>query len=211
MEQFTGLTPAAMKAGKIVAYVDHQPLNIPTIDRLGLLPGELAKTWCVDERRVYATGHSDGGTAALALAVLDRTKHILAAIAPSAAGWTDKDLETYQCPALLPVMILDGKNGRLFSRWGRQTAAWWAACNHCDVTKTTIIGERCRVYQNCEANGPTFYCEGSGGHRDRPGLNHLMIELFTQPDKPRQNKKSLVSRTAGEEERRRARLWIFQD
>ncbi len=211
MEQFTGLTPPATKAGMIVAYVDHQPLNIPTIERLGSLPGELAKTWCIDERRVFVTGHSDGGTAALALAVLDRTKHIHAAIAPSAAGWTGKDLETYQCPAPLPVMILHGKNDRLFPGWGRQTADWWAACNQCDVTKTTVIEKGCRAYQNCETNGPTLYCEGSGGHRDWPGLNHLMIELFTQPDKFRQDKKSSLSRTAGGGEKLEVRLWILPD
>ncbi len=183
MERFTGLTPVGTRAGMIVAYVDHQPLNVATIEKLGMLPSEIAKIWCVDERRVYATGHSDGGTAALALAVLDQTKHVPAAIAPSAAGWTGKDLEAYYCPAPLPVMMLHGKNDRLFPGWGRQTADWWASCNHCDVTKT-IQGEGgCLVYQNCDTRGPTLYCEGRGGHRDWPGLNDLMIGFLMQPEK----------------------------
>ncbi|MCP9455509.1 MAG: hypothetical protein NNA18_05295 [Nitrospira sp.] len=196
MERFTGLTPTATKAGMIVAYVDHQPLNIPTIERLGSLPGEIAKTWCVDERRVYATGHSDGGTAALALAVLDETKQIPAAIAPSAAGWTGKDLEVYHCPAPLPVMILHGKHDRLFPGWGRQTADWWAGCNHCDSAETTVIEGGCLAYQRCEAKGPTLYCEGSGGHRDWPGLNDLMIEFLMQPDKFGQAAPSSLSQSS---------------
>ncbi|CUQ67837.1 alpha/beta hydrolase family esterase [Candidatus Nitrospira inopinata] len=193
MERFTGLTPAATKAGMIVAYVDHQPLNIPTIEKLATVPGEIARTWCIDERRVYITGHSDGGTAALALAVLDQTKQVPAAIAPSAAGWTSKDLEAYHCPAPLPVMIFHGKNDRLFPGWGRQTAAWWASCNHCNTTKTTVIEAGCVAYQHCDANGPTLYCEGSGGHRDWPGQNHLMIKFFTQPEMFRQESKSPVN------------------
>ncbi|MCP9449281.1 MAG: hypothetical protein NNA21_04360 [Nitrospira sp.] len=193
MERFMGLTPAATKAGLIIAYVDHQPLNVATIEKLGTLPNEIAKIWCVDERRVYATGHSDGGTAALAMAVLDRTKHVPAAVAPSAAGWTGKDLEAYHCPAPLPVMILHGKNDRLFPGWGRQTAAWWAGCNHCETAKTTVIEGGCVAYQQCDRNGPTVYCEGPGGHRDWPGLNDLMIEFFTQPEKFGQAAPSSVS------------------
>ncbi len=195
MERFTGLTPTATKAGMIVAYVDHQPLNISTIEKLATVPGEIAKTWCIDERRVYVTGHSDGGTVALALAVLDQTKHIPAAIAPSAAGWTSKDLEAYRCPAPLPVMILHGKNDRLFPGWGYQTAAWWAGCNHCETAKPTVMERGCVAYQQCEQNGPTVYCEGPGGHRDWPGLNELMIKFFTQPQTFGQAAPSSVSQT----------------
>ncbi|MCS6898003.1 MAG: hypothetical protein NZM29_08530 [Nitrospira sp.] len=187
MERLTGLTPVATNAGLIVAYVDHQPLDVPAVERLGSLPSEIAKIWCVDERRVYATGHSDGGTVALALALLDRTKDIPAAIAPSAAGWNGKDLAAYQCPAPLPVMVMHGKNDRLFPGWGRQTADWWASCNRCDMTKAPVAESGCLFYQGCEANGPTLYCEGSGGHRDWPGVNRLMMEFFTQPEKFRRS------------------------
>lgn len=181
-ERLTGLTPQATGAGFVVAYVDHRPLGIPTVEQLGELPGEIAKQWCIDESRVYATGHSDGGTAALALAVLDRTKHVPAAIAPSAAGWTGKDLEAYQCRAPLPVMVMHGKHDRAFPGWGAQTAAWWAACNHCDVTTSKPVEGGCVAYQHCESGGPTLYCEGAGGHRDWPALNRLMLEFFAHPE-----------------------------
>ena len=179
-ERLTGLTPVATGAGFILVYVNHQPLDIPAVEQLGGIPGVIAKQWCIDQKRVYVTGHSDGGTAALALAVLDRTRHLPAAIAPSAAGWTGKDLEAYQCRDPLPVMVLHGKDDRLFPGWGAQTAAWWASCNHCDVTNTTTLDGGCVAYRNCAA--ATLYCEGPGGHRDWPDLNRVMIELFVHPE-----------------------------
>jgi polyhydroxybutyrate depolymerase len=182
-ERMTGLTPTATAAGFVVVYADHRPLGIPAIEQLGTIPGSVAKRWCIDEKRVYVTGHSDGGTAALALAVLDKTKHVPTVIAPSAAGWTGKDLEAYQCPDPIPVMVLHGANDRLFPGWGAQTAAWWASCNQCDVGKTRKIEGGCVAYQGCTSGGATLYCEGTGSHRDWPNLNRVMLDFFSHPGK----------------------------
>jgi polyhydroxybutyrate depolymerase len=182
-ERFAGLTTAATGAGFVVVYADHKPLNISTIEQLGVIPGLVAKEWCIDESRVSATGHSDGGTASLMLAVLDQTKKVPTAIAPSAAGVTGKDLEAYQCRAPIPVMIMHSINDKLFPGWGTQTSAWWAGCNHCDVTKTKNVEGGCLAYQGCASNGPTLYCEGTGSHRDWPNLNRVMLEFFAHPEK----------------------------
>ncbi|MGC4096213.1 MAG: hypothetical protein QM706_03775 [Nitrospira sp.] len=182
-ERFMGLTTAATGAGFVVVYVDHRPLSVSTIEQLGTIPGLVAKEWCIDERKIYVTGHSDGGTASMMLATLDTTKQVPAAIAPSAAGVTGKDLDAFQCPAPKPVMIMHSKNDSLFPGWGAQTSAWWAGCNHCDVTKTTIVEGGCRAYHGCASGGATLYCEGSGGHRDWPHLNRVMLEFFTHPEK----------------------------
>ena len=182
-ERLTGLTTAATKAGFIVVYADHRQLNIPAIEQLGAIPDLVAKDWCIDPKRVYATGHSDGGTASLALAVIEKTKRIPAAIAPSAAGWTGKDLEEFQCREPMPVMIIHSKNDSLFPGWGVQTAAWWAGCNRCDVTKTKTVEGGCRAYQGCASGGATLYCEGTGSHREWPNLNRLILEFFGHPEK----------------------------
>lgn len=182
-ERLTGLTPAATGAGFVVVYADHRPLGLSTIEQLGTIPGLVARKWCIDEKRVYVTGHSDGGTVALALAVLDRTKGLPAAIAPSAAGWTGKDLEAYRCRTPIPVMIMHSANDALFLGWGLQTAGWWAACNRCDVAKTKTIEGRCLAYQQCASGGATLYCEGTGSHREWPNLNRAMLEFFTHPEK----------------------------
>jgi polyhydroxybutyrate depolymerase len=182
-ERLTGLTTEATRTGFVVVYADHKQLNVATVEQLGKIPELVAKEWCIDEKRVYATGHSDGGTASLALAVLDKTKTIPAAVAPSAAGWTGKDLEEFQCPAPIPVMIMHGKNDTLFPGWGAQTSAWWATCHGCDVSNTKTLEGGCRVYQGCASGGATVYCEGSGGHRDWPNLNRVMLEFFVHPEK----------------------------
>lgn len=182
-ERFTDLTTAATGAGHVVVYADHRPLNVSAIEQLGTIPDLVAKEWCIDENRFYVTGHSDGGTASLALAVIEKTKKIPAAVAPSAAGWTEKDLEEFQCPDPIPIMIMHSKNDSLFPGWGAQTSAWWAGCNHCDVTKTKIVEGGCRAYQQCAPNGAMLYCEGTGGHRDWPNLNRVMLEFFAHPEK----------------------------
>ena len=182
-ERLTGVTTSGTGEGFVVAYTDHKPLNISTIEQLGVIPGLVAKEWCIDESRVYATGHSDGGTASLMLAVIEKTKTVPAAIAPSAAGVTGKDLEAYQCRAPIPVMIMHSKNDKLFPGWGAQMSAWWAGCNQCDVTKTKPVEGGCRVSQGCAAGGATLYCEGTGSHRDWPKLNRVMLDFFVRPEK----------------------------
>lgn len=182
-ERMTGLTSMATASGFVIVYADHRPLGIPAIEQLGTIPASMAKKWCIDEQRVFVTGHSDGGTASLALALLDKTKKVPAAIAPSAAGWTGKDLEAYQCPAPIPVMVMHGANDSLFPGWGAQTSAWWAACNGCDATKTKKVEGGCIAYQGCRSGGATLYCEGAGSHRDWPNLNRVMIEFFVHPEK----------------------------
>jgi polyhydroxybutyrate depolymerase len=181
-ERLTGLTPLATRAGFVAVYADHRPLGVAAIEQLGTIPGSVAQKWCIDERRVFATGHSDGGTAALALAVLEPTKHRPDGIAPSAAGWTGKDLEAYRCPAPMPVMIMHSANDRLFPGWGGQTAAWWAACNRCDSGMTKKVEGGCLAFQHCAPGGATMYCEGTGGHREWPNLNRVMLEFFARPE-----------------------------
>ena len=182
-ERLTSLTTAATGAGFVVVYADHRQLNISAIEQVGMIPDLVAREWCIDEHRVYVTGHSDGGTASLMLSVLEKTKKVPAAIAPSAAGVTGKDLDAFQCPAPIPVMIMHSKNDSLFPGWGAQTSAWWAGCNRCDVTRTRPVEGGCRAYQGCASGGATLYCEGTGSHRDWPNLNRLMLEFFIHPEK----------------------------
>ena len=45
-------------------------MDLATIDDLSSIPDRIAARWCIDERRIHLTGHSDGGTVATATAVL---------------------------------------------------------------------------------------------------------------------------------------------
>ncbi|MBI3356634.1 MAG: poly(3-hydroxybutyrate) depolymerase [Nitrospirae bacterium] len=182
-ERLTGLTPPATGAGFVVVYADHRPLGIPTIEQLGTVPGLVAKKWCIDQKRVYVTGHSDGGTVSLMLAVLDQTKSLPAAIAPSAAGLTRKDLEAFQCRPPIPVMIMHSAKDALFPGWGAQAGTWWAECDKCELATTKKLDGGCIAYQKCASGGATLYCEGTGGHREWPQLNRFMLDFFAHPER----------------------------
>ncbi|MDO8346769.1 MAG: poly(3-hydroxybutyrate) depolymerase [Rugosibacter sp.] len=178
-ESFTHMTTEATRRGFIVAYTSHRPISPEMAVKLAKVPQDIAATWCIDTKHVYATGHSDGGTVPHALAVLPETKGTVAGIAPSAAGFNRKDFEAYQCPVPMPIMIMHNRGDMLFPGWGKETATWWAACNRCDTTKPAVLQSNgCVAYQGCAALGPTVYCEKSGSHMDWQGLGNDIVHFF---------------------------------
>ena len=177
-ERFTGLTHVATAAGFVIAYADHRRLSIKTLDDLATIPGAITEKWCINPERVYLTGHSDGGTAAAALAFRTDDGLRPAGIAPSAAGVRREDLTAYQCPEHLGVMILHNRDDELFPGFGADAARWWANCNACDNAIPVEHVDGCVDYGECADNGNVRYCEGAGGHRRWPALNGAMIEFF---------------------------------
>jgi polyhydroxybutyrate depolymerase len=176
-ERMTGLTLKATTAGFIVAYADHPELSPTSTIELGTIPGLIAKKWCVDEKRIFLTGHSDGGTAAMALAFMAGTKHIPDAIAPSAAGIDYQDLRDRKCPKPIPVMIMHSANDHLFPKYGVQSSGWWAACNKCEPIPEKIKNG-CMAYSGCANGIKTWYCEGDKLHAQWPGINDTLVDFF---------------------------------
>ena len=177
-ENFVSLTQEATAAGFIVAYADHRAMSPDTIEKLAEIPGLIEKKWCIDHKRIFLTGHSDGGTTAMAIAFLNGTKHIPAAIAPSAMGIRGEDLKAYQCPDPLSVMLMHSSQDRLFPGYGKEAIQWWAACNGCEATPPVKDGDGCVTYKSCKNNVVTRYCEGTGSHTTWPGSNKAIIEFF---------------------------------
>ncbi len=177
-EEFVHLTQEATAAGFIVAYADHRAMNPETIEKLAEIPGLIERKWCIDKKRIFLTGHSDGGTAAMAIAFLNGTKHIPTAIAPSAAGIRGEDLKAYQCPNPLPMMIMHSSQDSLFPGYGREAIQWWAACNGCDATPSVKDADGCVTYRGCRNRVATRYCEGTGPHTQWPGRNKAIIDFF---------------------------------
>jgi polyhydroxybutyrate depolymerase len=175
-ERFVGLTRAATRAGFVIAYADSRPLGTKVLEDLGRIPALVASRWCVDERRVFFTGHSDGGTAATALAVL-RQSIPPAAIAPSAAGFRGADLASFTCPPPVAVMVQHSGNDEPFPGFGREAADWWASCNGCRG-KPEPRSDGCLAYPSCSPGGVTLYCESAGRHIDWPGNNERVLEFF---------------------------------
>jgi len=176
-EKTTALTLKATTAGFIVAYADHPDLSPTSTIELGTIPGLVAKQWCIDQERVFVTGHSDGGTATMALAFMAGTKQIPKAIAPSAAGIDYQDLRDHKCPGPIPVMIMHSVNDRLFPKYGRQTSGWWATCNQCEPIPEKLANG-CMAYSGCAKGVKTWYCEGDKPHAQWPGINETLLDFL---------------------------------
>jgi polyhydroxybutyrate depolymerase len=170
-------------AGFIVAYADHRKMSTETIVELAEIPGLIEKKWCIDKKRIFLTGHSDGGTTAMGIAFLNGTKHIPAAIAPSAVGIRGEDLQEYHCPNPLPVMVMHSSQDTLFPGYGKEAIQWWAACNGCDTASSVKDADGCVTYSGCKNNVATRYCEGTGTHPEWPGKNKAIIDFFRAVNK----------------------------
>jgi polyhydroxybutyrate depolymerase len=177
------LTQEATAAGFIVAYADHRKMSTETFVELAEIPGLIEKKWCIDKKRIFLTGHSDGGTTAMGIAFINGTKHIPAAIAPSAVGIRSEDLKEYNCPNPLPLMVMHSSHDTLFPGYGKETIEWWAACNGCDSTSPVKDADGCVTYTGCKNNVTTRYCEGTGPHPEWPGKNKAIIDFFRAVNK----------------------------
>jgi len=177
-EEFMDLTKEATAAGFIVAYADHRKMTPETIEALAEIPELIEKKWCIDKKRIFLTGHSDGGTVAMGIAFINGTRHIPAAIAPSAAGIRGEDLKEYHCPNPLPVMVMHSSHDNLFPGYGKEAIQWWAACNGCETASPIKDADGCVTYKGCKNNVTTRYCEGTGTHPEWPGKNTAIIDFF---------------------------------
>jgi len=178
-ETFMPLTQEATTAGFIVAYANNRRLSPKAIEELAEIPGLIEKKWCIDKKRIFLTGHSDGGTIAMGIAFLKGTRHIPTAIAPSAMGIRGENLKEQSCPNPLPVMIMHSNRDSLFPGYGKEAIHWWAACNGCETANPVQDADGCVSYKGCKNNVTTRYCEGTGTHREWPGNNKAIIEFFT--------------------------------
>ena len=178
-ERFMSLTQEGTAAGFVVAYADNRRLSPEALEALAEIPGLIEKKWCIDKNRVFLTGHSDGGTIAMGIGFLKGTRHIPAAIAPSAMGIRGEDLKEQSCPNPLPVMIMHSNRDSLFPGYGKEAIQWWAACNGCETASPVKDPDGCVTYKGCKSNVMTRYCEGMGTHREWPGRNKAIIEFFS--------------------------------
>ena len=186
-EWFTGLTTEATRQGFVVVYADNRPRRSPAMDRplakewileLGTIPALVATQWCIDQDRVFLTGHSNGGTISTALALMEESPLSPAAIAPSAAGFRGEDLNPFACPAPLPVLVMHSRNDKVFPGYGAETVQWWKQCNQCS-DNVRILDAGCTSFPDCKNDVSTIYCEGERRHTVWPERNNRIISFFT--------------------------------
>ncbi len=174
------ITALATARGFVVASVDDKrPVPEAVVDMAGV-PKAVAKSWCIDESRIFATGHSNGGLYSNAVAFYPEARGAFRAIAPSAAGVRKQDLKDYSCPKPTPVKIYHGAYDMGFSGWGRGVAEWWAECNKCDGEEPLETEEGCVVFKGCAKGGETIYCEGPWIHMVWPGRTTEIMDFFDE-------------------------------
>lgn len=110
---------------------------------------------CIDRRRVYATGMSNGGFFASLLGC--RLGGRLAAVGPVAGGM---DLGSCTPSRPMPIMLLYGTSDAVVEpALVRGARDWWVRANGCGASSTS---DGCQRYDACTA--PVVACEGRQGH-----------------------------------------------
>lgn len=182
-ERFTKLTPEATEAGFVVAYVDNKRLSQSVLLDFATIPEKVSDQWCIDQQRIFFTGHSDGGTVSMGLAFTEETKHLPSAVAPSASGIKLSDLSAYSCPDPVSIMIMHSANDSLFPGFGTEAIGWWASCNQCDPLPSEPDVHGCIHYKSCANDVVTQYCEGQGNHGEWPNMNAAILAFLQDSDK----------------------------
>jgi polyhydroxybutyrate depolymerase len=180
-EMFTGLTKPATARGYVIAYVSHiTPQTSADFADGASAVGVVTDSWCIDPKRIYLTGHSDGGSMAEIIGV--RSLVPMAAIAPSASGVTGSNLASAKCPAM-PTQVMDihSINDQLFPPsmgFGADVAKWWAKCDGCGMTPGPPDANNCITYPSCMGMAEVKYCEGNLQHGQWPPINGAMLDFF---------------------------------
>ena len=182
MESYTGLTGPLTEAGFIVAYVDPVAMALNIIPRLTEVIEAINSAWCIDSRRLYVSGHSNGATISQALHFLPAHNNSqgqlnIAGFISSAAGLQAQDLAQYPCPKPSQAFILHNTGDRHFPDFGKGAAQWWASCNQCDSTMLDI-GNGCYSYSGCAAGAAVSFCEQPGSHLKWPERHEEIINFL---------------------------------
>jgi hypothetical protein len=125
---------------------------------------DLTANYCIDTRRVFATGHSSG--AQLIVQIMthgDAVKHLgFRAVAPVAAS------DSGVIAAPIPVIYIQGKMDSVRNTDGHETVARFTTANNCSATTTpysnvmtcassgVTVNPGCISYQSCAV--PTVWC-----------------------------------------------------
>ena len=191
LRRWTGLARGAQRTGTIVVFPEgHDGVELLGMTGRGwdielgqtrdlafvtALLDTLEREWCIDRRRIYATGMSNGGFFAnlLGCALGDR----LAAIAPVAGA---QPLPGCQHPQPLPVLLIQGAADKVVDpAKTRAVRDWWMQTNGCKADRSE---GRCKLGTDCRAD--VTYCEGPQGHVwPRPATRRILgfFEAHARP------------------------------
>ncbi len=121
---------------------------------------ELEANLCFDIRKVFATGHSDGGGFTSYLGC--QRGNVLRAIAPSSGGLLGHD----NCIGQVAVIQIHGSSDTIVPpSLIKPGLDYWIAINSCNKEESLEgVDPLCVEYEGCDPDYPVQYCEHSGGH-----------------------------------------------
>jgi polyhydroxybutyrate depolymerase len=172
-EAYSGLVPVADANGFILVTPegsgDPQGWNITGVYAesgvddvafAGALVAHLSDALCLDARRIYATGHSNGAEMASELACFE--PQLLAAIAPVSGA-------LYQgCDGTgTPIVSFQGTDDfNVLYEWSAEAMDEWAAHNGCGDSVSAQVAEHVTdtTWQSCAGGAVEFYVIDGGGH-----------------------------------------------
>ncbi|MCC6848872.1 MAG: hypothetical protein IT294_10260 [Deltaproteobacteria bacterium] len=132
----------------------------------------LAAERCVDRRRVYATGFSNGGFFANLLACTLGGR--IAAAAPVAGA---RPLDECAPAGPVPMLFFHGAADRVVPpRLTTGAAAWWRRANGCDEGAEGPAAAGCRAAAGCAAD--VVVCTGAQGHTWPSDATARILEFF---------------------------------
>ena len=132
----------------------------------------------IDERRVYSTGHSNGG--GFTYLLWAARGDVFAAMAPSAsaAGRSAKDLKPK------PVMHVAGENDQLVKySWQQLAMAHLRKLNECGEGAPWGMNKNCTLYSSKTGN-PVVTLIHSGTHKYPDEAPSLIVQFFQEHRRP---------------------------
>ncbi len=185
--EFSQMSATAVQRGFMLAYpagIDNswnaglccggaQSQGIDDVGFARAVVAEIAATTCIDERRVYATGHSNGAFLSHRLAC--EAADVFAAIG-SVAGVIGIDAAACTPGRAVPVMHMHGTGDTIVAIGGggvlghpsaQESTIGWVARNGCDATPTAFIDQGdtlCERWSGCGGGAEVVMCtiEGMG-------------------------------------------------
>jgi polyhydroxybutyrate depolymerase len=129
---------------------------------------QLEQTLCIDEKRIFATGISNGGFMSHRLAC--ERANVFAAVAPVAAYNT---MLTCNPSRAIPIISFNGTSDIIASyQWSVSSNQAWVTRNGCNPAPTPTFkngDSHCNTYAGCNGGGQVVFCSVEGGGHTWPG------------------------------------------
>jgi poly(3-hydroxybutyrate) depolymerase len=119
-------------------------------------------TYCIDTKRVFSIGMSNGGMMSniVGCELGDSIRAIAAMSGGGPRGYTMK-----ACTGQVAVWIAHGnRDTNVPLSYGKMSRDYWRGANNCGTASVAATADSCLEYQDCDPGFPVQFCEFDGGH-----------------------------------------------